>query len=132
MKSAQFLHLKEAAAPTLAVTHLQLQTNQLREREISNKREKMGGRGRSRTQRKHFSQSRENAWKRPKSDASAVDSPGDANNSEHRNWQPFLTQNPAFDEYYKVSFRDSLLNTCYLLFFYFSDKLFFLVNFSIM
>ncbi|KAH6822591.1 S-adenosyl-L-methionine-dependent methyltransferases superfamily protein [Perilla frutescens var. hirtella] len=61
----------------------------------------MGGRGKSRTQRKHFSQNRENVWKRPKSDGSAIATPADANNGEHRNWEPFKTQNPAFDEYYK-------------------------------
>ncbi|XP_062147658.1 uncharacterized protein LOC133856617 [Alnus glutinosa] len=53
----------------------------------------MGGRGRSRTQR------RDNVWKRPKSDPS----PDNKNNNENDkpNWQPFATQNPAFDEYYK-------------------------------
>ncbi|OWM65646.1 RNA cytosine-C(5)-methyltransferase NSUN2-like isoform X2 [Punica granatum] len=60
-----------------------------------------GGRGRSRTQRRHFAQSRENTWKRPRSD------PSDANQGEGNSqsgdptWQPFSTQNPAFDEYYK-------------------------------
>ncbi|KAK0604800.1 hypothetical protein LWI29_019597 [Acer saccharum] len=47
---------------------------------------------RSRTQRKHFKQSRDNVWKRSKSDPSST---------EHSPWQPFATQNPAFDEYYK-------------------------------
>ncbi|KAL3818926.1 hypothetical protein ACJIZ3_004831 [Penstemon smallii] len=63
----------------------------------------MGGRGRSRTQRKHFSQSRENVWKIPKSsEVSANATPDDANNSRtNQHWQPFATQNPAFDEYYK-------------------------------
>lgn len=64
-----------------------------------------GGRGRSRTQRKHFKQSRENVWKRPKSDPSSEDN-NNNNNSGNDNrdphWQPFATQNPAFDEYYKV------------------------------
>lgn len=60
----------------------------------------MGGGGRegrsyrSRTQRKHFKQSRENVWKRSKSDPDSTDSPASA-------WQPFATQNPSFDEYYK-------------------------------
>lgn len=56
-----------------------------------------GGR-RSRTQRKHFKENRENVWKRPKTDPSA-----DPNkpNGVHPAWQPFATQNPAFDEYYK-------------------------------
>ncbi|KAL3845150.1 hypothetical protein ACJIZ3_002553 [Penstemon smallii] len=59
----------------------------------------MGGKGRSRTQRKHFRQGRENVWKRPKtSDESANATPGDANKTH---WEPFATQNPAFDEYYK-------------------------------
>ncbi|KAL1569655.1 multisite-specific tRNA:(cytosine-C(5))-methyltransferase [Salvia divinorum] len=61
----------------------------------------MGGRGRSRTQRKHFSQNRENVWKRSKSDASAIDTPADTNNGGKFHWEPFKTQNPAFDEYYK-------------------------------
>ncbi|TXG60154.1 hypothetical protein EZV62_014727 [Acer yangbiense] len=47
---------------------------------------------RSRTQRKHFKQSRDNVWKRSKSDPSST---------EHSPWQPFATQNPSFDEYYK-------------------------------
>lgn len=61
-----------------------------------------GGRGRggSRTQRRHFRQNRENVWKRPKSDPSSENNP--ENNGENRGWQPFATQNPAFDEYYKV------------------------------
>lgn len=66
-----------------------------------------GGRGRSRTQRRHFAQSRENTWKRHRSDASdanAGDGNSDKNGGEGSNptWQPFATQNPAFDEYYKV------------------------------
>ncbi|XVF17295.1 hypothetical protein REPUB_Repub10bG0107400 [Reevesia pubescens] len=58
----------------------------------------MGGRRGSRTQRKHFKQSRENVWKRPKTDSSS-----DPNNPNSNNpaWQPFATQNPSFDEYYK-------------------------------
>ncbi|XP_065874383.1 uncharacterized protein [Euphorbia lathyris] len=54
-----------------------------------------GGRHRSRTQRKHFRDGRENVWKRPKSDTSS------GPNNEDRSWQPFATQNAAFDEYYK-------------------------------
>ncbi|KAL3355377.1 hypothetical protein AABB24_019446 [Solanum stoloniferum] len=65
----------------------------------------MGGRGRSRTQRKHFRQSRENVWKRSKHDDSgekqdSVTTTNDGN-KEHRHWEPFATQNLAFDEYYK-------------------------------
>ncbi|XWS29562.1 hypothetical protein CRYUN_Cryun24cG0039400 [Craigia yunnanensis] len=60
--------------------------------------ETMGGRRGSRTQRKHFKQSRENVWKRPRTDSSAnPDNP----NSDKPAWQPFATQNPSFDEYYK-------------------------------
>ncbi|XP_055829080.1 uncharacterized protein LOC129898434 [Solanum dulcamara] len=65
----------------------------------------MGGRGRSRTQRKHFRQNRENVWKRSKHDDSGEkqDSVTTTNddNKEHRHWEPFATQNLAFDEYYK-------------------------------
>ncbi|CAK9163278.1 unnamed protein product, partial [Ilex paraguariensis] len=58
-----------------------------------------GGRGRSRTQRKHFRQGRENVWKRSKVD-SQQEQEGDAGNSNPP-WEPFATQNPSFDEYYK-------------------------------
>ncbi|XP_022844248.1 tRNA (cytosine(34)-C(5))-methyltransferase-like isoform X1 [Olea europaea var. sylvestris] len=70
----------------------------------------MGGRGRSRTQRKHFRQSRENIWKRSKSDDiqnpenSGNSTPDDTNDSRVNRgpgWQPFATQNTGFDEYYK-------------------------------
>nr|GMD56419.1 tRNA (cytosine(34)-C(5))-methyltransferase-like isoform X1 [Ipomoea batatas] len=68
----------------------------------------MGGRGRSRTQRKHFRQSRDNVWKRSKFDAqqpSGNSTAADAGENGNRNskpaWEPFATQNPAFDEYYK-------------------------------
>lgn len=57
----------------------------------------MGGRGRrSRTQRKHFKDGRENVWKRPRSDAQQQD---EFNAKKH--WEPFATQNAAFDDYYK-------------------------------
>lgn len=66
-----------------------------------------GGRGRSRTQRRHFAQSRENTWKRNRSerpDANLNGGNSDKNSGEGSNptWQPFASQNPAFDEYYKV------------------------------
>ncbi|KAL7143955.1 hypothetical protein ABFS83_08G226200 [Erythranthe nasuta] len=61
----------------------------------------MGGRGRSRTQRKHFRQGRENVWKRTKSDDSAAAATDDANGKTNQGWEPFATQNPGFDEYYK-------------------------------
>ncbi|KAK6258844.1 hypothetical protein SCA6_013318 [Theobroma cacao] len=58
----------------------------------------MGGRRGSRTQRKHFKESRENVWKRPKTDSSSDPNNPNSNNTA---WQPFATQNPSFDEYYK-------------------------------
>ncbi|XP_030463257.2 uncharacterized protein LOC115683020 isoform X2 [Syzygium oleosum] len=71
----------------------------------------MGGRGRSRTQRRHFAQGRENVWKRPKSDPNPDANPDAGNGNGNGNgagnaggdasWQPFATQNLAFDEYYK-------------------------------
>ncbi|RDX78380.1 tRNA (cytosine(34)-C(5))-methyltransferase, partial [Mucuna pruriens] len=55
-----------------------------------------GGRGgRSRTQRKHFRQGRENVWKRSKSD------PDTSSTQNNPSWTPFSTQNAAFDFYYK-------------------------------
>ncbi|BAT73408.1 uncharacterized protein HKW66_Vig0011380 [Vigna angularis] len=55
-----------------------------------------GGRGgRSRTQRKHFRQSRENVWKRSKSD------PDPSSTENNPSWTPFATENAAFDFYYK-------------------------------
>ncbi|KAK7359006.1 hypothetical protein VNO77_00949 [Canavalia gladiata] len=57
-----------------------------------------GGRGgRSRTQRKHFRQSRENVWKRSKSDPD----PSSASDPQNPTWTPFATENSAFDFYYK-------------------------------
>ncbi|GAB2232154.1 hypothetical protein Drorol1_Dr00011181 [Drosera rotundifolia] len=58
-----------------------------------------GGRGRSRTQRKHFKQNRENVWKRSESDSRNGDT--NNNNNDGDAWQPFATQNAAFEEYYK-------------------------------
>ncbi|CAJ1938152.1 unnamed protein product [Sphenostylis stenocarpa] len=55
-----------------------------------------GGRGgRSRTQRKHFRQNRENVWKRSKSD------PDPSSTENNTSWTPFATENAAFDFYYK-------------------------------
>ncbi|GMH25307.1 hypothetical protein Nepgr_027150 [Nepenthes gracilis] len=63
----------------------------------------MGGRGRSRTQRKHFKQSRENVWKRSKPNPQQHSNDGSDNNDDNSNptWQPFATNNAAFDDYYK-------------------------------
>ncbi|XP_054806628.1 uncharacterized protein LOC129309217 [Prosopis cineraria] len=60
----------------------------------------MGGRGKSRTQRKHFRQSRENEWKRSKPDPSSQD-PDSTTDNPNSTWTPFATQNSTFDEYYK-------------------------------
>ncbi|CAH2061519.1 unnamed protein product, partial [Thlaspi arvense] len=57
------------------------------------------GRQRGRSQRKHFKESRENVWKRPKSDPT-VDASGNAV-PEKPTWEPILTDNPNFEEYYK-------------------------------
>ncbi|XP_077213231.1 uncharacterized protein LOC143848230 [Tasmannia lanceolata] len=50
-----------------------------------------GGKKRGRTQRRDFQQNRENVWKKNRTDPS----------SQHSPWQPFATQNSAFEEYYK-------------------------------
>jgi multisite-specific tRNA:(cytosine-C5)-methyltransferase len=59
-----------------------------------------GGRHRGRTQRKDFKESRENVWKRPKSDAS-VDGSDNAVPEQKPTWEPIVTVNPNFEEYYK-------------------------------
>lgn len=70
-----------------------------------NPQPKMGrGRGGSRTQRRHFRQNRENVWKRTKPDPSS----DNENNGRDPSWQPFATQNPAFEEYYKVYIYDAV------------------------
>ncbi|KAE9450012.1 hypothetical protein C3L33_18088, partial [Rhododendron williamsianum] len=63
----------------------------------------MGGRGRSRTQRKHFRHNRENVWKRSKPDSTQQDDGTTTTTTTTRDpgWEPFATQNPAFDDYYK-------------------------------
>lgn len=94
--------ISKAAAAAVTAAKTQVSRDKERSKQVSRNRE-MGGRGRSRTQRKHFRQSRENVWKRPKPDDSANATPADANSNIHRGWEPFATQNPAFDEYYKVS-----------------------------
>ncbi|KAH9612105.1 hypothetical protein KSS87_002585 [Heliosperma pusillum] len=67
----------------------------------------MGGRGRSRTQRKHFKQGRENVWKystNSNTDQTADNKTADNNNNNAENkvrWDPFTTHNSAFEDYYK-------------------------------
>ncbi|OVA15687.1 Bacterial Fmu (Sun)/eukaryotic nucleolar NOL1/Nop2p [Macleaya cordata] len=71
-----------------------------------------GGQKRGRTQRKHFRQNRENVWKKTRSDDTTNPSSSDTtttttttttNNSNTKisHWEPFATQNVAFEEYYK-------------------------------
>ncbi|RWR92447.1 tRNA cytosine34-C5-methyltransferase-like protein [Cinnamomum micranthum f. kanehirae] len=60
-----------------------------------------GGRKRGRTQRRHFRENRENVWKKSRSDTSTQQADDDNNNNNTTTWQPFATQNPAFEEYYK-------------------------------
>ncbi|KQJ90616.1 tRNA (cytosine(34)-C(5))-methyltransferase [Brachypodium distachyon] len=67
-----------------------------------------GGRKRGRSQRRHFKQGRENVWKdnpqRPPAGGGGGDQ-GAAGSGEGRegndSWQPFSTENPAFEAYYK-------------------------------
>ncbi|KAL0543244.1 hypothetical protein IC582_018334 [Cucumis melo] len=70
----------------------------------------MGGKGRggrARTQRKHFRDNRENVWKRPRPDPNSAnhndkDVNGNGNGNGNGNpWEPFESQSPAFNEYYK-------------------------------
>ena len=56
---------------------------------------------RSRTQRKHFPDGREIVWKCHKSDSASSDPKNNSNSENKTHWQPFTTQNPGFDEYYK-------------------------------
>ncbi|CAM0951796.1 unnamed protein product [Alopecurus aequalis] len=54
-----------------------------------------GGRKRGRSQRRHFKEERENVWKdNPKRPPAAAAGEGNG-------WQPFATENPAFEDYYK-------------------------------
>ncbi|XP_026391156.1 tRNA (cytosine(34)-C(5))-methyltransferase-like [Papaver somniferum] len=59
-----------------------------------------GGQKRGRTQRKHFKQTRENVWKKTRSDST---NNNDNNNGENHQpgWEPFANQNLAFEAYYK-------------------------------
>lgn len=51
-------------------------------------------------------------WKRPKSENSTNASTGDVNDNRNPSWEPFATQNPSFDEYYKVSKRSMAKEIC--------------------
>uniref|UniRef100_A0ACD5Y0S6 Uncharacterized protein n=1 Tax=Avena sativa TaxID=4498 RepID=A0ACD5Y0S6_AVESA len=57
-----------------------------------------GGRKRGRSQRRHFKEERENVWKdNPKRPPAG----GGGEGGEGNGWQPFATENPAFEDYYK-------------------------------
>ncbi|CAN6196283.1 unnamed protein product [Urochloa humidicola] len=59
-----------------------------------------GGRKRGRTQRRHFKQGRENVWKHNPQRPAAGEGGGEGREG-NPSWQPFATENPAFEEYYK-------------------------------
>ncbi|KAF3331202.1 tRNA (cytosine(34)-C(5))-methyltransferase-like protein [Carex littledalei] len=59
------------------------------------------GQKRGRTQRRHFKQNRDNVWKHNPGKPSAAADTADAPTEENVKWEPFATQNPGFDEYYK-------------------------------
>uniref|UniRef100_A0A0E0B478 SAM-dependent MTase RsmB/NOP-type domain-containing protein n=1 Tax=Oryza glumipatula TaxID=40148 RepID=A0A0E0B478_9ORYZ len=66
-----------------------------------------GGRKRGRTQRRHFKQGRENVWKHnPQRPPAAGGEGAEGGAAEGRegnpSWQPFATENPAFEDYYKA------------------------------
>ncbi|KAG8057096.1 hypothetical protein GUJ93_ZPchr0002g24766 [Zizania palustris] len=66
-----------------------------------------GGRKRGRTQRRHFKQGRENVWKHnPQRPPGAAGGEGAEGRGDVRDgdpsWQPFATENPAFEDYYKA------------------------------
>ncbi|EER96904.1 tRNA (cytosine(34)-C(5))-methyltransferase isoform X2 [Sorghum bicolor] len=58
-----------------------------------------GGRKRGRTQRRHFKQGRENVWKHNPQRPPAGE--GGEGREGNPSWQPFATENPSFEEYYK-------------------------------
>jgi multisite-specific tRNA:(cytosine-C5)-methyltransferase len=73
-----------------------------------------GGRKRGRTQRRHFKQGRENVWKHnPQRPPAAGGEGAEGGAAEGRegnpSWQPFATENPAFEDYYKVRLLNILL-----------------------
>ncbi|XP_010472227.1 PREDICTED: tRNA (cytosine(34)-C(5))-methyltransferase [Camelina sativa] len=60
-----------------------------------------GGRHRGRSQRKDFKENRENVWKRSKSDTTVDGSDNAAAPEQKPTWEPIITVNPNFEEYYK-------------------------------
>ncbi|XP_020255770.1 tRNA (cytosine(34)-C(5))-methyltransferase isoform X2 [Asparagus officinalis] len=68
-----------------------------------------GGQKRGRTQRRHFKQNRDNVWKHnsnPKKtrpdDGTNNDPNSNPDSIPNQKWEPFISQNPGFEEYYKV------------------------------
>uniref|UniRef100_A0A1D1ZIH6 tRNA (Cytosine(34)-C(5))-methyltransferase n=2 Tax=Anthurium amnicola TaxID=1678845 RepID=A0A1D1ZIH6_9ARAE len=59
------------------------------------------GQKRGRTQRKHFKDSRENIWKYNNDGKRNGDEDGAKLDHSNPSWQPFTTENSAFEEYYK-------------------------------
>ncbi|XP_078444197.1 uncharacterized protein LOC144713481 [Wolffia australiana] len=59
------------------------------------------GQKRGRTQRKHFKENRENVWKYNNDDDKRAGGADSENKKQHSPWEPFNTENSAFDEYYK-------------------------------
>lgn len=65
-----------------------------------------GGQKRGRTQRRDFKDGRENTWKKKPRDL-AQPQAEDGRSGGGEGWEPFLTDNPVFQQYYKVSFLPS-------------------------
>lgn len=60
-----------------------------------------GGQKRGRTQRRHFRQGRENVWKHNNPKKTRSEDDQNPNPNPNGNWEPFISQNPGFEEYYK-------------------------------
>ncbi|CAA6665001.1 unnamed protein product [Spirodela intermedia] len=59
------------------------------------------GQKRGRTQRKHFKENRENLWKYSNDGDNRAGDVASQSNSHNPSWEPFNTENQAFEEYYK-------------------------------
>lgn len=60
------------------------------------------GQKRGRTQRKHFKENRENLWKHSNDGDNRAGVVASQSNNHNPSWEPFNTENPGFEEYYKV------------------------------
>lgn len=58
-----------------------------------------GGQKRGRTQRRHFKDGRENAWKKPRGEEDAEG--GGPQREAGGGWDPFVTESTVFEQYYK-------------------------------